>query len=237
MMAYADDTPFSDARKSEIGEIVKSYLMSHPEIIQDALNELEKRQRDAEANAQKAALASVGPDLVKAENGIVLGNPAGDVTLVEFFDYNCGYCKKSLSDVMNLMKDDPKLRIILRDFPVLGPDSIEASKVALAVRAQISGMKYMEFHQKLLESRGRVGKDRALQVAQELGADMAKLQKDLESAEIRRLIEGTMHAADALRIGGTPAFVVGDGVIIGAVGHDPLADAIRSVRSCGKAIC
>ena len=145
MMAYADDTPFSDARKSEIGEIVKSYLMSHPEIIQDALNELEKRQRDAEANAQKAALASVGPDLVKAENGIVLGNPAGDVTLVEFFDYNCGYCKKSLSDVMNLMKDDPKLRIILRDFPVLGPDSIEASKVALAVRAQISGFGSRQF--------------------------------------------------------------------------------------------
>ncbi len=234
---HADEALLSDARKAEIGEIVKSYLLSHPEVIQDALNELEKRQRDAEANAQKTALASIGPDLIKAENGIVLGNPSGDVTLVEFFDYNCGYCKKSLSDIMTLMKDDPKLRVILRDFPVLGPDSIEASKVALAVRAQLSGSKYMEFHQKLLESRGRVGKDRALQVAQELGADMAKLQKDLDSTEVRRLIEGTMRAADALRIGGTPAFVVGDGVIVGAVGHDPLADAVKSMRTCGKAIC
>ena len=234
---HADEALLSDARKAEIGEIVKSYLLSHPEVIQDALNELEKRQRDAEANAQKTALASIGPDLIKAENGIVLGNPSGDVTLVEFFDYNCGYCKKSLSDIMTLMKDDPKLRVILRDFPVLGPDSIEASKVALAVRAQLSGSKYMEFHQKILESRGRVGKDRALQVAQELGADMAKLQKDLDSTEVRRLIEGTMRAADALRIGGTPAFVVGDGVIVGAVGHDPLADAVKSMRTCGKAIC
>lgn len=235
--AQAQEKPFSDGKKAEIGEIVKSYLMSHPELIQEALNELDKKQRDAEAQAQKSAVASLSPDLLKAENGVVLGNPAGDVTLVEFFDYNCGYCKKSMADIMGLMKGDPKLRVVLRDFPVLGPDSVEASKVALAVRSQLSPAKYMEFHQKLLETRGRVGKDRAVEVAQSLGADTAKIEKDLESAEIKKLLSGTMRAADQLRIGGTPAFVVADGVIVGAVGQEALADSIKAARTCGKAVC
>ena len=235
--AHAQEKPFSESKKTEIGEIIKSYLMSHPELIQDALNELDKKQRDAEAQAQKSAVTALSPELIKAENGIVLGNPSGDVTLVEFFDYNCGYCKKSLADIMGLMKTDPKLRVILRDFPVLGPDSVEASRVALAVRGQLSGAKYMEFHQKLLETRGRVGKDRALEVAQSLGADLTKIEKDIESAEIKKLLGSTMRAADQLRIGGTPAFVVADGVIVGAVGQDALADTIKSARTCGKSVC
>lgn len=233
----AQEKPFTDAKKAEIGEIVKSYLMSHPELIQDALNELDKKQRDAEAQAQKSAVTALSPDLTNAENGIVLGNPSGDVTLVEFFDYNCGYCKKSMADIMGLMKADPKLRVILRDFPVLGPDSVEASKVALAVRSQLTGAKYMDFHQKLLESRGRIGKDRAIEVATSMGADRAKIEKDLESAEVKKLLGGTMRAADQLRIGGTPAFVVADGVIVGAVGQDALADTIKAARTCGKAVC
>lgn len=236
-VAQADEKPFSDAKKAEIGEIVKSYLMSHPELIQEALNELDKKQRDAEAQAQKAAVASLSPDLIKAENGVVLGNPTGDVTLVEFFDYNCGYCKKAMADIMGLMKTDPKLRVVLRDFPVLGPDSVEASKVALAVRSQLTGAKYMEFHQKLLESRGRIGKDRAIEVAQSLGADPAKIEKEIESAEIKKLLGNTMRVADQLRIGGTPAFVVADGVIVGAVGQEALADTIKAARTCGKSAC
>jgi len=236
-VAGADEKPFSDAKKAEIGEIVKSYLMSHPELIQEALSELDKKQRGAEAQAQKAAVASLSPDLIKAENGVVLGNPTGDVTLVEFFDYNCGYCKRAMADIMGLMRTDPKLRVVLRDFPVLGPDSVEASKVALAVRSQLTGAKYMEFHQKLLESRGRIGKDRAIEVAQSLGADPAKIKKEIESAEIKKLLGNTMRVADQLRIGGTPAFVVADGVIVGALGQEALADKIKAARTCGKSVC
>jgi len=235
-LGFAEE-PLSDARKAEIGDIVKSYLMTHPELIQDALNALDQKQKDAESTAQKAALASLSKDLLKSENGVVLGNPDGDVTLVEFFDYNCGYCKKSLSDMMGLMKDDPKLRLILRDFPVLGPDSVEASAIALAARKQLTADQYMTFHQQLLTSRGRVGKERATQVAKDLGADMVRLAKDSESGETRSLLAATMRAADSLRIGGTPAFVVGDGVIVGAVGQDSLALAIKSVRACGKSTC
>jgi len=233
---YAEE-PLSEARKAEIGELVKSYLIAHPEVIQEALNALDQRQKDAELASQKATLASISADLLKAENGIVLGNPTGDVTLVEFFDYNCGYCKKSLSDMMGLMKSDPKLRLVLRDFPVLGPDSVEASVVALALRKQFKGDQYMAFHQKLLMARGRAGKDLALQAARDLGADMSRLAKDIESGDSKTLIESTVRAADSLRIGGTPSFVVGDGVIVGAVGEETLASAIKSVRACGKATC
>ena len=231
------EEPLSAARKAEIGDIVKSYLLDHPELIQEALNALDQKQKDAEAAAQKVALSSLSASLLKAENGVVLGNPSGDVTLVEFFDYNCGYCKKSLSDIMGLMKDDPKLRLVLRDFPVLGPDSVEASLVALAVRKQLKADQYMAFHQKLLTSRGRVGKELALQAAHDSGADMAQLTKDMNSGESKPLIEATMRAADQLRIGGTPSFVIGDGVIVGAVGQETLASAIKSVRACGKASC
>jgi len=241
LFGFAHSTRASDAlneaQKSEIGEIVKSYLVAHPEVIQDALNELDRRQKEAETNAQKSALTGLTADLSKAENGVVLGNPNGDVTLIEFFDYNCGYCKKSLGDITNLLKSDPKLRLVLRDFPVLGPDSVEASLVALAVRKQLSPAKYMEFHQQLLGSRGRVGKDRALEVAKSLGADMTTLSKDYESTDSKTLINATLRAADALRIGGTPSFIVGDGVIVGAVGQDALASAIKSVRACGKTEC
>ena len=236
-IARADEAPFSEARKTEIGAIVKAYLMDHPEVIQDAMAALEQRQKDAEAEQQKKATAQLASDLSDAGKGVVLGNPSGDVTLIEFFDYNCGYCKKSLPDLMGMLKDDPKLRLILRDFPVLGPDSVEASQVALAVRKQFPGARYMDFHQKLIESKGRVGKDRALQVARDLGADMEQLNRDLATGETRTLLESTMNAADQLRIGGTPAFVVGDGVITGAVGRVALESSVSSVRTCGHTSC
>jgi protein-disulfide isomerase len=228
---------FSDAQKSELGQIIRDYLIKNPEVLQEAFIELDRKQKSAEADAQKKTLAAVGAKLNSAEEGIVVGNPKGDVTIVEFFDYNCGYCKKAMADIMEMMKADPKLRVILRDFPVLGPDSLDASLVALAARNQFSGDKYMEYHTALLTSKGRIGKDRALDVAKELGADMDKLKKDLESGEPRKLVDSTIRIADALKIGGTPTFVVGDSVIVGAVGKEPLSEAVSNIRTCGKAVC
>lgn len=236
LSAQAADS-FSDAQKAELGDIIRDYLVKNPEVLQEAFEELDRKQKAAESDQQKKTLATVGPKLNSAEDGIVIGNPKGDVTIVEFFDYNCGYCKKAMTDIMAMMKADPKLRVILRDFPVLGPDSVDASLVALAARNQFTGDKYMEFHQTLLTSKGRVGKDRALDVAKDLGADMDKLKKDLDSGEPRKLIDSTMRIADALKIGGTPSFVVGDSLIVGAVGKEPLAGAVANLRSCGKSVC
>jgi protein-disulfide isomerase len=175
--------------------------------------------------------------LLNASHSYVVGNPSGDITLVEFFDYNCGYCKKALSDVQTLMKSDPKLRVVLKDFPVLGPDSVEASRVALAVKNQLQGQKLLDYHVKVLESRGRVNGERAMAVAKDMGVDMARLQKDIESPEVRSALQENMALGDKLSLTGTPAFIVGETIIPGAVGLDPLKQLVDNVRQCGKASC
>ena len=228
---------FNDGQKDQIRSIIRDYLLQNPEVLQEAMVELEKKQKDAEKAAQTAAMKDYSGALVNSLRNIVVGNPQGDVTLVEFFDYNCGYCKRAMADVREMMKADPKLRVVLRDFPVLGPDSVEASLVAIAAKNQLKPDKYWEFHQKLLDGRGRVGKEKAIAVAKEFGADPAKLEKDMQSAEVRGAIEETMRIGDALKLQGTPAFVVGDEIIFGAVGEAPLKAAVASVRKCGKAAC
>ena len=228
---------FNDGQKDQIRGLIRDYLLQNPEILQEAMVELERKQKDAEKAAQAAAMKDYAGALVNSPRNIVVGNPQGDVTLVEFFDYNCGYCKRAAADLREMIKADPKLRVVLRDFPVLGPESVEASLVAIAAKNQIKGDKYWDFHQKLLDGRGRVGKEKAIAVAKEFGADPAKLEKDMQSAEVRAAIEETMRIADALKLQGTPAFVVGDEIIFGAVGEAPLKTAIASVRKCGKAAC
>ncbi|MDQ4137114.1 MAG: DsbA family protein, partial [Pseudomonadota bacterium] len=174
---------------------------------------------------------------VNSPHGNLVGNPQGDVTLVEFFDYNCGYCKRALADLRTLMKGDPKLRVVLKDFPVLGPESVEASRVGLAVKQQISGDKLFDYHTRLMETRGRVNGERAMAVAREMGLDMARLQKDLDHPEVRAALEENMELGDKLGLTGTPAFVIGEEVISGAVGLEPLRKIVAATRQCGKAVC
>jgi protein-disulfide isomerase len=164
----------------------------------------------------------------------VTGNPQGDVTFVEFFDYNCGYCKRAMDDMFALMKSDPKLKVVLKEFPVLGPGSVEAARVAVAVRMQDkTGKKYMDFHQKLLSGRGQADKARALAVAKEAGLDMARVERDLTSDEVRQTLEESLKLAEKLGLNGTPSYVIGSNVVIGAVGLDKLKESINTAR-CGK---
>lgn len=233
----AQNAAFTEQQKQAIGEVVRDYLLKNPEVLAEAINELEKRQAEAQQTAQSNAVKETRQTLLNAPHSYVAGNPAGDVTLVEFFDYNCGYCKKALADVQTLMKNDPKLRVVLKDFPVLGPDSVEASRVALAVKNQLQGQKLFDYHVKVLETRGRVGGERAMTVAKEMGVDMAKLQKDIESAELRNALQENMALGDKLNLTGTPAFIIGEVVIPGAVGLEPLKQVVDNVRTCGKATC
>lgn len=231
----AQEMPAS--QRKTIEDIVRDYLIKNPEVIREALEELEKRQRDSEKLAQKKALDEQKTAVFEDPAANVVGNPEGDVTLVEFFDYNCGFCKRSISDVQALIKADPKLRVVLRDFPILGPDSVEASKIALAAKNQLKGEKLWEYHSKLMNSRGRVGKDRALEVAKELGLDLAKLKTDSEGPAVTGTLQKTMVVADSLGLSGTPAFIVGDEIVPGAVGVDALSKLTTAVRRCGKAAC
>ncbi|HEX2137520.1 MAG TPA: DsbA family protein [Microvirga sp.] len=230
-------SPFTEQQKQAIREVVKDYLLSNPELLQEIMAELEKRQAEQQRVAQATALRESRQTLLNAPHSIVAGNPQGDVTLVEFFDYNCGYCKRALADVRALAKGDPKLRIVLKDFPVLGPDSVEASRVSVAVKNQLQGDKLFDYHAKVMETRGRVNGERALAVAKEMGVDMARLQKDMDGPEVRSALQENVGLADKLGLTGTPAFIVGDEIIPGAVGHDPLKQVVASVRKCGKATC
>lgn len=160
---------------------------------------------------------------------MVLGNPQGNETVVEFFDYNCAFCKRALPDMMTLLKTNPNLKFVLKEFPVLGPGSVEAAHVAVAARMQDpSGKKYIEFHQKLLGGRGQADKARALAVAKEVGFDMPRLEKDMNSDEVKATIDENMKLADSLGVSGTPTYVVGDEVVVGAVGLDELQAKLKA---------
>jgi protein-disulfide isomerase len=227
---------FSAAQTKEIGTLVRDYLINNPEVLRDAMVELDRREKEAQQAAREKIISDNG-NLFSSPHQAVIGNPNGKVTLVEFFDYNCGYCKKALEDLAKLVKEDPNLRVVLKDFPVLGPGSVEAAEVASALRNQFSGDKFWAYHQKLLTTRGQIGKAQALAVAKEMGADMGKLDRDLANPDVKAGIQEVMQMADGLNLTGTPSWIVGKEVVVGAVGYDDLKSKIGNVAKCGKAVC
>ncbi len=235
--AAAQTAPFTPDQRRAIEGIVKDYLLANPDILQEVFAELEKRQGEAQKTAQGQALQSERARLLDSSRDHVAGNPQGDVTLIEFSDYNCGFCKRALGDVRALIKADPKLKVIFKEFPVLGPASVEAARVSTAARLQLKTDRQFEFHARLLESRGQVNGERAMAVAKEMGLDMARLQKDVDGPEVRDAIATNVTLGDKLGLTGTPAFIVGDEVIFGAVGAEPLRKAIDNTRKCGRATC
>src|SRR5450631_2426124 len=237
MPPAASAQSFSDGQRGDIETIIRNYLLAHPEVLEEAMAELSKRQTAADTAKHEASVATNAEKIFNSPRGVTIGNKEGDVNFVEFFDYNCGYCKKAMTDMLDLMKSDPKLRVVLKEFPVLGPGSMEAAQVAVAVRMQDpTGKKYLDFHQKLLSSRGQADKARALAVAKELGFDMARLEKDMASPEAKATIEENFKLAEDMGMNGTPSYVIGKHVVVGAVGLDGLKEKISQAR-CGKETC
>jgi len=228
---------FSPAQRSDVERVVHDYLLAHPEVLQEAMSELEKRQTAAQAEKYKVAVKEHAQKLFSSPNQVTLGNPNGNVTFVEFFDYNCGYCKRAMDDMLTLLKDDPKLKVVLKEFPVLGPGSLEAARVAVAVRMQDkTGKKYLEFHTKLLGGRGPADEAHALAVAKDIGMNMAQIQKDAKSPEVKTTLDEDFKLAEALGLNGTPSYVIGADVVVGAIGLPGLQEKINTAR-CGKPTC
>jgi protein-disulfide isomerase len=220
------------AQRAEFEEVIRDYLLKHPELIDEVVAKNVAKRAAAEAGKRKDALSSNASAIFSSPRQVTLGDPAGDTTLVEFFDYNCGYCKKALADMLDLMKADPKLKVALKEFPVLGANSIEAAKIAIAVRMQDStGAKYLDFHQKLLRANGPADKARALNAAREAGLDMQRLERDLKSEEIAATLDENRKLAAALNIRGTPSYVIGDEVVVGAVGASALKAKLQRTRN------
>lgn len=231
------------AHPDEVGEIVRGYLVKHPEILREMFIELMKQRAAARAKANPQADARTAPDrsaiinrdaavLFTSPHQVTLGNPNGDVTLVEFFDYSCGYCKRALADMNALLASDSKLKIVLKEFPILGPGSTEAARVAIAARMQDSkGEKYLAFHRELLAEPGPADKTRALAAAKDQGFDSTRIEQDMASAEAQATIDEDLKLASDLGLSGTPSYVIGAHVLQGAVGLARLQSEIALARA------
>jgi len=235
-MAVADDQ-ISPAQKAAIEKIVKDYIAKNPEIVRDALTELELREKTAEMDARNKIISNMQGPLYTSSAQEIVGNPNGKITLVEFFDYNCGYCKKTLGDIAELIKGNPDLRVILKDYPILSDKSIEAATIALAVKKQFDGDKFWQYHQRLLSSRGAVGREEAVALAKDMGADMDRLNKDAVAPDIKKGLADNDKLGQALMLNGTPSFVIGEEPIVGAIGYDAMKGKLDNVRKCGKVVC
>lgn len=206
-------------------------------MLEEAINELTKRQAADDDKKHEASVAENADAIFNSPHGVVLGNKNGDVTFVEFFDYNCGYCKRAMGDMLDLLKNDPKLKVVLKEFPVLSPGSVEAAQVAVAVHMQDpGGKKYLDFHQRLLGGRGPADRAHALAAAKDAGLDMARIEKDMQSPEVKATIEENMKLAEFMGLNGTPSYVIGKQIVVGAIGLDGLKEKIAQAR-CGKDTC
>ncbi|SFO68243.1 Protein-disulfide isomerase [Mesorhizobium sp. NFR06] len=214
--------------QDQLDQRIHDYILAHPEVLMEALQRLEERQREADVAAVRAVLSQRAADIFRDGQSPVGGNPQGDVTMVEFFDYNCPYCRQVAPTIEQAMAEDPKLRIVYKEFPILGPDSVFAAKAALAAARQ---GKYLEFHKALYGSRTRVTEAAVLKIASETGIDVPRMQNDMQRPEIQALIERNTELAQALRITGTPGFVVGDQIFPGATDLATMKKLIEQARN------
>lgn len=226
-IAEARAETFSPIERTEIETVVREYLLAHPEVIVEALEILQAREQAEAAELQRRQIAELGNEIFDNPEAPVLGNPDGDVTLVEFFDYQCGYCKRVLDDIFDLIEDDRNLRVVFKELPILGPASVTAAQAALASRAQDL---YGEFHRVLMAHRGRLSDDVIFRLAEDVGLDVERLRRDMQSDSVQAHIAANLALAQSLGIRGTPAFIVGDEVVPGAVGGDALRALIAQAR-------
>lgn len=206
---------------------VRQHLLQNPEIVVEALQQLEKRRQTAEANELQTLIGERRDQIFNDPTAPTAGNPSGDVTLVEFFDYNCPYCRKAAADIRQAINDDSKLKFVFKEWPILGPGSEFAAKAALASRKQ---GKYEAFHHALMSYSGRISESSALDVAEEIGLDVERLKRDMQDPAIADAIARNRALANDLRIAGTPTFVVGNEIIRGLVDLATLKGFIVEAR-------
>ncbi|AKI00981.1 protein-disulfide isomerase [Hoeflea sp. IMCC20628] len=225
-----------DSQKKEFGAFIHEYLLANPEIIEEMSQALEiKKEAESRVMAQ-AAISSNEDAIFRAPEDIVLGNPDGDVTVVEFYDYNCSFCKRAMNDMVGLLEKDPNVRFVLKEFPILGPDSLAAHRVAMSFR-KLAPEHYRDFHVALLGGDVRATEAHAIEVATGFGVDAAALKAGMDDPAIDQSIKQTYELANALGISGTPSFIIGDEAVFGAVGEETLQAKITNMRQCESTVC
>ena len=223
-------------QKKEIETLVHDYLLANPEVLEEAFKVLQDRKEKAENEKQSQAIAASSELIYNSPHQMVLGNPQGAITLVEFFDYNCGYCKRAVPDMTALLSTNPDLRIVIKEFPILSAGSVEAARISVALK-DIAPDKYLEFHQELFSRPGAADKAKALEVASDLGLDSAAVTAASNAAGVTDNMKEVHELAELLGISGTPSYIIGKEVVPGALGYDALQAKVDAMRKCGETAC
>ncbi len=216
--------------RAEVEAIVRDYLLRNPEVLLEVQEALEAKQKEEQRLASLGVIKDNSAEIFNSTFDGIVGNPDGKVTIVEFYDYNCGFCKRAIEDMRALTAADPDLRFVLKEFPILSPDSQKASVVSMAFHLMMPE-KYGEFHSALLGGEGRATEEAAIKVALSLGADEAALRARMQDPAIIDALSKTYDLANKLAITGTPSYVVGDEVVFGALGQDVLAEKIAAAKA------
>lgn len=236
--ASTADTPtqasktFSDSDRAAIESIIKDYLVTkHPEVLKEAFDELQHREQLAADAKNKEAVSQQNAKIYNDPDTPVGGNPKGDVSVVEFFDFQCGYCKMAEEGVEKLIKDDKGVKFIYKDYPILGPVSTIASKAALA---SVRQNKYIVFHDALMSKKEHLTEDTIYQTAKSVGIDVDKLKKDMADEVISKQVEAALKLGNDIGVRGTPMFIIGDQVFPGAIQYDQMKKAVEDARAAAK---
>jgi protein-disulfide isomerase len=234
----AQPAAFTPDQKKQIEGIIKSYLVANPEIFLDVQTALEDKMEKEQAEKLKVAIADNAAEIYRQPDSSLAGNPDGDITVVEFFDYNCGYCKRGLEDVAKLVETDPKVRVVFKELPILSKGSEEAARVALAAKKQ-GADKYWAIHKAMLGAKGHMDEAAALRIAEKQGLDMDKLKADMAAPEIKSEIEKSEALAKKMGVNGTPHFLIGDRAIPGAPEdlYQQLSNNVQELRKKGCSYC
>lgn len=232
----AGGNAFTDDQKKAIGELVKDYLIKNPEILIDVQSALEAKMEKEQSEKLRSFMSENSKDIYRNPESPVAGDPNGDITVVEFFDYNCGYCKRGLSEVQKLIESDKRVRVVFKELPILSKGSEETAKAAFAAKAQ---GKYWEFHQAMLTIKGQANESSSLKAAETLGLDMTKFKSDMASPAVEAELEKVKELAKKMGINGTPHFLVGDKSIPGAPEdlHSQLETLVAEFRKTGCSYC
>ena len=226
--AYADS--FTPAQQDELQNLVRNYLVQHPEILREMANALDAKDKKAEIETRANVLSSNAKDIFHNAGDSIAGSEKGDVTVVEFMDYNCGWCRKSVKEMQSIVGTDKKVRVIMKEFPIFGEGSEYAARAAMA---SVKQGKYWEFHQALFATEGKVTPQSTDATAKSIGIDVAKMKADMKSPEIAATLVKNQQLAAALLITGTPAFIVDGTLFPGYEQKDVLIAAIAGVRANG----
>ena len=228
--AHSGKSPDKGPDKGAIEAVVRDYLLRNPEVIGEALDLLQAKQEAEERKRAEAAIRENGEALRSNPMSPVSGNANGDVTVVEFFDYQCGYCKRALPTMEALLITDPNVRVVWKEFPILGPVSLFAARTSMAADRQ---GRYLRFHVALMRE-PKLTEDKVLEIAVKAGLDLERLRQDMEDPAIGAYIDETRALAQSLGIRGTPAFLIGETLIPGAIDTARMKELIATARAGGN---